>query len=188
MTDPEQIKLAREYNRKSTSAKRRDVIFNLFLEQYKLLFISYQSRIKPDLRADLKQELSICLLKAIKKFNPERNTKFITYLFICMSDGLSKIYGETLIPIERSARKKLEPFTYVQIDEIVQIASPIVSFEKYLLGLTILQKQILRDKFIYNFTLDELSAKYTIDRNKLYKLIKDVLAKQRKLQPWKMIE
>ncbi len=48
-----------------------------------------------------------------------------------------------------------------------------------------MEKQLLIDKFVFNFTYDELAKKYNMDRNKVYTTVTYALQKQKE-QPWKI--
>ncbi|HXB10411.1 MAG TPA: sigma-70 family RNA polymerase sigma factor, partial [Bacteroidia bacterium] len=149
-------------------------------EQYNRLFLSFIHKVNPDKRDDLRQELNLCLLRAIKKYDLKRKPRvlFITYLYKHLRHGLKEVYSQTLIPIEISKQYKLPAFTYVQLIDI-PTKQPEIPFVAMVAGLSELQKQILTYKYCNDLTFTEIAAIMNINRNVIYSQLNTALCQLR---------
>ena len=179
MTEQEIISLIVRYRRAKGEEFKNDLYIQI-QKQYHRLFLTFLNKVNPSTRDDLNQELNLCLLRAIKKYNLKRKPRvqFITYLYKHLRHGLKEVYSQTLIPIEISKQYKLPPFKYVQLIDI-PTNQPDIPFIAMVAGLTDMQKQILIFKYCNDLTYTEIAERMKTNRNVIYSQLKTAICQLR---------
>ncbi|MDO9508505.1 MAG: sigma-70 family RNA polymerase sigma factor [Thermovirgaceae bacterium] len=149
----------------------------LILSHRPLVFwIAKKFRVAPQRYQDLVQEGMIALIKAVDKFDPSRNIRFVTYGFYRikgqMTNFLQRVEGKAPFPVDDSETVTADPFEVDSLDWRICLRDGIDS-------LSAREGEVIRALILEGIRAREYADSIGMDVSNVYRIQRQALVKLR---------